>query len=101
MSKAQSFRLGLLYVAIAVLGAAYAVFEHQQAIGRFTGSMKEVWLPLMREMLPFFLLLVLALVVYALCRGAASILERVNGISLAAHTTLHRDYGKASPRQAV
>jgi hypothetical protein len=75
---------------MAVLGAAYAVYEHQQAIGRFTDSMKEVWLPLMKEILPFSLLLILALVVYGLFRAAGSVFERLNGISLAAHVSSTR-----------
>jgi hypothetical protein len=90
MSKAQG---GLLYGAIAVLGAAYGVFEQPQAIDRFTDSMKEVWLPLMKEILPFSLLLILALVVYGLFRAAGLVLERLNGVSTAAHSTLHRNYG--------
>jgi len=90
MSKAQW--LGLLYGAIAVLGAAYAVFGHQHAVA---DSMKEVSLPLIKEILPFSFLLILALVVYGLFRAAGSVLERLNGISLAAHSTLHTNYGKA------
>src|SRR6185369_10997184 len=89
MSKAQW--LGLLYGAIAVLGAAYGVFGHQHAVA----SMKEVSLPLIKEILPFSFLLILALVVYGLFRAAGSVLERLNGISLAAHSTLHTNYGKA------
>jgi len=90
MSKAQW--LGLLYGAIAVLGAAYGVFGHQHAVA---DSMKEVSLPLIKEILPFSFLLILALVVYGLFRAAGSVLERLNGISLAAHSTLHTNYGKA------
>jgi len=71
MSKAQRFRwLGLPYGAMAVLGAAYGVFEQQHAVG-LADSMKELSLPLMKEILPFSLLLILA------------------------HSTLHRNYGKA------
>ena len=65
MSKPQRFRLALFYGAIAVLGAAYGVFEQPQAIDRLANSMKQS-LPLMKEMLPFSLLLILALVVYGL-----------------------------------
>jgi hypothetical protein len=72
MSKAQRFRwLGLPYGAMAVLGAAYGVFEQQHAVDRLADSMKELSLPLMKEILPFSLLLILA------------------------HSTLHRNYGKA------
>jgi hypothetical protein len=101
MSKAQRYRLGLLYGAMPVLGAAYAVFEQQRAIDWLTDSIKGISLPLMKEILPFFLLLVLALVVYGLFRAAGSVVERLNGISLAAHSTLHTNYGKASRTQAV
>jgi hypothetical protein len=96
MSKAQRFRLGLLYAAMPVLGAAYGFFEQQQAIDWLTNSMKEVSLPLMKEILPFSLPLILALVIYGLIRVAGSVLERLNGVSLAAHATLHTNYGKAS-----
>jgi hypothetical protein len=96
MSKAQRFRwLGLPYGAMAVLGAAYGVFEQQHAVDRLADSMKELSLPLMKEILPFSLLLILALVVFGLFRAAGSVLERLNGVSLAAHSTLHRNYGKA------
>jgi hypothetical protein len=96
MSTAQRFRLGLLYAAMAVLGAAYGVFEQQQAIDWLTDSMKDVSLPLVKEILPLSLPLILALVVYGLFRAARSVLERLNGVSLAAHATLHTNYGKAS-----
>jgi hypothetical protein len=95
MIKAQRFRLGLLYGAICVLGAAYGVYQQQRAIDWLTDSMKEVSLPLMKEMLPFSLLLILALVVYGFFRAASSALERLSGVSLAAHTILHTNYGKA------
>ena len=99
MSKAQRFRLGLLYGAIAVLGAAYGVFEQPPAIDRLATSMKQS-LPLMKEMLPVFLLLILALVVCGLFRAAGSVLERLNGVSVAAHSTLHTNYGKARTQTA-
>jgi TRAP-type C4-dicarboxylate transport system permease small subunit len=95
MSKAQRFWLGLLYGAMAILGAAYGVFEQQQAIDRLTHSMKEISLPFMKEILPFFFLLILALVVYGSFRAARSVLERLHGVSLAAHNTLHTNCGKA------
>jgi hypothetical protein len=96
MSKAQRFWFGLSYGAVFVLGAAYGVFEHQeQAIEWVTHS-----LPLIKEILTFLLLLILALVVYGLFRAAGSVLERLNGVSVAAHSTLHTNYGKAR-RQTV
>ena len=94
MSKEQRFRLGLLYSAIAVLGAAYGIFEQPQAIDRLANSMKQSLL-LMKEMLPSALLLILALLVYGLFRTAGSVLERLNGVSIAAHSSLHTNYGKA------
>src|SRR5262249_44676307 len=82
MSKEQRFWLGLVYGAVFVLGAAYGIFEHQkQAFDWLTDS-----LPLMKEILPFSLLLILALVVYGLFRAAGSALERFNGVCLAAHS---------------
>src|SRR5262249_44830233 len=92
--KAQRFRLVLLYGAIAVLGAAYGVLEQPQAIDRLANSMKQS-LPLMEEMLPFSLLLILALVVYGLFRVACSVLERLNGVSIAPHRSRQTNYGKA------
>jgi hypothetical protein len=100
MSKAQGFRLGLFYGGVFVLGAAYGVFEHQkQAIDWLTDSINRVSVH-MKELLPFSVLLILAVVVYRLFRAAGSVLERLNGISLAAHSTLHTNYGKAR-RQTV
>src|SRR5262245_61867395 len=91
MSKGQRFWLGLVYGAVFVLGAAYGIFEHQkQAVDWLTDA-----LPLIKEILPFFLLLILALVVNGLFRAAGSVLERLNGVSVAAHSTLHMNYGKA------
>jgi hypothetical protein len=66
MSTAQRFRLGLFYAAVALLGAAYGVFEQQQALDWLTSSMKGV----MKEVVPFSLPLILALVVYGLFRAA-------------------------------
>src|SRR5262245_31388915 len=94
MSKTQRFRLGLLYGAIAVLGAAYSIFEQPQAIDGLANSIKQS-VPLTKEMLPFSLLLILALVVYGLFRAVGSILERLNGVSIAAHSSRHTNYGKA------
>jgi len=91
MGKAQTFKLVFIYGAVFVLGAAYGLFEHRRdAIDWFTDS-----LPLIDEILPFSLLIILALVLIGLLRGAASVLETLNGISLAAHSTLHTNYGKA------
>jgi hypothetical protein len=91
MSKEQRFWLGLVYGAVFVFGAAYGIFEHQKkAIDWLTNS-----LPLIKEILPFFLLLILALVVDGLFRAAGSVFERLNGVSVAAHSTLDMNYGKA------
>ncbi len=56
-----------------VLGAAYGLFEQPQAIDWLTDSMKEISLPFMKEILPFSLLLILALVVYGLFQQAQSL----------------------------
>jgi hypothetical protein len=91
MSKERRFWLGLVYGAVFVLGAAYGIFEHQKrAVDWLTDS-----LPLIKEILPFLLLLILALMVYGLFRAAGSVLKSLNGVSLAAHSTLHTNYGKA------
>src|SRR5262249_27042482 len=51
MSKEQRSWLGLVYGAVFVFGAAYGIFEHQKkAIDWLTNS-----LPLIKEILPFFL----------------------------------------------
>lgn len=85
MSTAQRLGVGLFYAAMAGLGAAYAIFENHRAnwLGH---SIKEVT--------PAFLILVLVFVVYALFRMLVSVLKRLNGVSRAAHATLHADYGK-------
>jgi hypothetical protein len=93
-SKALRFRLVLLYGAIAVLGAAYGVFEQPQAFDRLANTMRQS-LPLMKEMLPFSFLLILALVVCGLFRAVGLVLERLNGVSIAAHSSRHTNYGKA------
>ena len=75
-----------------VLGAAYGVLEQQRAIDSLTCSIKEVvpWLVYsIKEVVLLSLPLILALVVYGLFRAAGSVLERLNGVSLAAHATLH------------
>jgi hypothetical protein len=88
MDKGHMFKLGFVYAAVFVLGVAYGVFEHQtEARDWVTGS-----LPRIKEILPFCLLLILALLVVGLFRAANSLLERLNGVSLAAHSTLHTNY---------
>jgi hypothetical protein len=54
MGKAQRFGLGLLYGAIAILGATYGAFEQNQAIDRLASSMKQIWLPLNEGDIAFF-----------------------------------------------
>ena len=71
---------------MALLGAVYAIFEYHQANWLGHHSIKEV--------MPAFLILILVFVVYALLRTVVSVLERLNGVSRAAHATLHADYGK-------
>ena len=74
-----------MYAAIAGLGAAYAIFEHHQA---------NRLVHFINEMMPSFLILILLFIVYVLFRTAVSVLKELNGVSLAAHATLHVDYGK-------
>ena len=85
MSAAQRIGVGLFYAAMAVLGAAYAVFEHHQA---------NRLVHFINEMMPSFLILILVFVVYGLFRTAVSVLRELNGVSRAAHATLYVDYGK-------
>jgi hypothetical protein len=80
MSKPQRFWVGLLYGAVFVLGAAYGVFQHRDAINWPTVPLKETF--------PYLLLLVLALLVDVLFRTASSVRELLNGASLAALGTL-------------
>ena len=68
-------RTRAFFAAIAGLGAAYAVFEHHQA-NRLVHSINEG--------MPSFLILILLLVVYGLFRTAVSVLNQLNGVSLAA-----------------
>ena len=75
-AKVQAWAYGV----IALLGTAYGVFEQQEGISWLTHSMK--------QMFPFLLLLMLALVVYGLFRAASSVRELLNGASLAALGTL-------------
>jgi hypothetical protein len=85
MSMARRLGVVLFYVAIAVLGGAYAVFEHHQ-VNRLAYFLK--------EMMPMFLILISVFVVYGLFRTAVSILKQLDGVSRAAHAWLHVDYGK-------
>ena len=85
MSIARKLGLGLLYASIAGLGAAYAVFEHHQA---------NRLVHFINEMMPSFLILILMFVIYRLFRTAVSAVKELNGVSQAAHATLHVDYGK-------
>ena len=89
MSKPQRFWIGLLYAAVFVLGAAYSLFQHRDAINWPTVPIKET--------LPFSLLLILALVVYALFRVVALVLERLNGTSLAALGSLQTNLRSGKP----
>jgi hypothetical protein len=77
--------VGIFYAAIAVLGAAYALFEQHQA---------SLIVFCLEEMMPAFLILVLVVVVYGLLRTTGAVLKQLNGASRAAHVTLHVDYGK-------
>lgn len=85
MSTAQRLGLGLVYTAIAASGAAYAFFEHHQ-IYRLAHFI--------REAMPAFLILTLVSLIYGLFQTVVSVLKELNGVSRAAHATLHADYGK-------
>ena len=85
MSAAQRLGIGLFYSAMAALGAAYAVFEHHQA-SRLAHFIKDA--------IPAFLILIVALIAYAFFRIVISALKELDGISRAAHATLYADYGK-------
>ena len=85
MSTARKLGLALFYAAIAGLGATYAVFEHHQA---------NRLVHFINEMMPSFLILILVFMVYGVFRTVVSVLKELNGVSRAAHATLHVDYGK-------
>jgi hypothetical protein len=85
MSPAQKLGVGLLYAAIAVSGAAYAVLENHE-VDRLAHFFKET--------VPALLVLILVLVVYGFVRRALSIFKELSGASQAAHAALHVDYGK-------
>ena len=88
MDKGHMFKLGFVYAAVFVLGVAYGVFEHQtEARDWLTEA-----LPRIKEILPFSLLLIFALLLIGLFRAATSVVERLNGVCLAAHSTLHTNY---------
>src|SRR5690349_821023 len=69
----------------ATLGSGYAVFEHHQ-VNRLTHFIKDI--------MPIFVILMLVFVVYGLCRTAVSVRKQLDGVSRAAHSWLHVDYGK-------
>ncbi len=85
MGTAQKLGVGLLYSAIALSGAVYAVFELHETDRLFH---------FLKELMPALLILVLVFVIYGLVQAAASVLEVLRGTSRAAHATLHMNYGK-------
>ena len=84
MSKAQKLELGLLYAAITLSGAVYALYELHQ-IDRLVHSLD--------KLMPPFIFLVLVLVIYGLFRMAVSVLKGISGVCQAAHATLYANYG--------
>ena len=84
MSKAQKLELGLLYAAITLSGAVYALYELHQ-IDRLVHTLD--------KLMPPFIFLVLVLVIYGLVRMAASVLKGISGVCQAAHATLYANYG--------
>ncbi|MGH9553489.1 MAG: hypothetical protein ACRD3W_29170 [Terriglobales bacterium] len=85
MSTAQKLGVGLLYAAIALSGAVYAVFELHQT---------DRLVHFFKELMPALLILVLVFVIYGLVQAVASFLKVLRGTSLAAHATLYADYGR-------
>jgi mannose/fructose/N-acetylgalactosamine-specific phosphotransferase system component IID len=85
MSMAQKLGVGLLYAAIAVSGAVYAVFELHQT---------DRLLHFFKELMPALLVLMLVLVIYGLVQAVTSVLQILRGASRAAHATLHMNYGR-------
>jgi hypothetical protein len=85
MSTAQKLGVGLLYAAIALLGAVYAVFELHQT---------DRLIHFFEELMPALLILVLVFVIYGLVQAVTSVLKMLRGASRAAHATLHMNYGR-------
>jgi hypothetical protein len=88
-------RLGLLYAAIPVLAGIYVAYE----LARGLEQQRTIdWLTIViNELLPRLgLSLLLAFFVYGLFRAAGLFVVRLDRVSLAAHATLHTDYGKAA-----
>jgi len=83
MNKAQKLELGLLYAAITLSGAVYALYELHQ-IDRLLHALKELMPPL--------IFLVFVLVICGLFRMAASVLKGISGVCQAAHATLYANY---------
>ena len=84
MSKAQKLELALLYAAITLAGAVYALYELHQ-IDRLVHALE--------ELMPPFIFLVFVLVICGLFRMAASVLKGISGVCQAAHATLYANYG--------
>ena len=77
MSKAQTLELGLLYVAITLSGAVYALYELHQ-IDRLVHALE--------ELMPPFIFIVFVLVICGLFRMAASVLKGISGVCQAARS---------------
>jgi hypothetical protein len=93
-------RLGLLFAAIPVLAGIYVDYELARGLEQ-QGTVD--WLSIViDELLPRLgLSLLVAFFVYALFRAAGLFVVRLDGVSLAAHATLHTDYGKTSRKQGA
>jgi hypothetical protein len=95
MSRAQKLVLVFVYASVAVLGATYAVFEDHQ-VNRLVHFINEM---MSSFLIPSFLILVPVVVVWGFFRTAVSVRKELDGVSRAAHTTLHMDYGKKLARR--
>jgi hypothetical protein len=84
MSKGQKLELGLLYAAITLSGAVYALYELHQ-IDRLVHALE--------QLMPPFIFLVFVVAIYGLFRMAASVLRGISGVCQAAHATLYANYG--------
>ena len=86
-------RLGLLYAAIPVLAGTCDAY---QSARHFEQQRTIDWLTIViNELLPRLgLSLLLAFFVYGLFRAVGLFVVRLDHVSLAAHATLHTDFGK-------
>ena len=80
LRTAQKLGIALIYIAMPLLGAGYAIVEHQEAKKGLTCLINKP------HSVCWFL---------RLFRIAASVLKQLNGVCISAQAKLHKDYGKA------